>query len=302
MYVYLLLLRERVYDKGTNHIILLLQNASYLTNSIVDSGHRFAMLKAASQLTLGKQLGELYGGVTQISFMNQLANSLAASTTSETTTETIPSTSLETIANKLKQISEWIQQHGVLRTSLVVNSEKDKDVNERVLRGFLDVMNARVADATDSVIAANHHHGFTPSPQNMFIPLPFPVSFSSLSMATEPYTSNDSASLTVLARLLTTSYLHREIREKNGAYGGGATYSALDGIWGFYSYRDPKSLETIDTYRKAITEIACKGVFETRELEEAKLAIFQGLDAPVSAASEGGAMFVNRLSDDIVQT
>ena len=46
-------------------------------------------------------------------------------------------------------------------------------------------------------------------------------------------------------------YLHREIREKNGAYGGGTSHSALDGIFSFTSYRDPNPLKTVSTFEKA---------------------------------------------------
>lgn len=46
-------------------------------------------------------------------------------------------------------------------------------------------------------------------------------------------------------------YLHREIREKNGAYGGGASYSALDGVFSFTSYRDPNPLKTVSTFQKS---------------------------------------------------
>ena len=42
-------------------------------------------------------------------------------------------------------------------------------------------------------------------------------------------------SLRVLARLMTNRFLHRQIREKGGAYGGGARYGS--GIFSFYSYR-----------------------------------------------------------------
>ena len=43
-------------------------------------------------------------------------------------------------------------------------------------------------------------------------------------------------SIAVMARLLTNKYLHREIREKGGAYGGGAVGGA-PGQMSFYSYR-----------------------------------------------------------------
>merc|ERR1711884_115207 len=52
---------------------------------------------------------------------------------------------------------------------------------------------------------------------------PFPINFTSLSIPTVSYSSPDSAPLKVLSGLLSAKYLHSEIREKGGAYGGGAT-------------------------------------------------------------------------------
>lgn len=43
-------------------------------------------------------------------------------------------------------------------------------------------------------------------------------------------------SLRILARLMSAKFLHTEIREKGGAYGGGAQLSH-NGIFTFYSYR-----------------------------------------------------------------
>lgn len=43
-------------------------------------------------------------------------------------------------------------------------------------------------------------------------------------------------SLKILARLMTAKFLHTEIREKGGAYGGGARLSR-DGVFTLYSYR-----------------------------------------------------------------
>jgi len=49
---------------------------------------------------------------------------------------------------------------------------------------------------------------------------------------------------------MTNAYLHREIREKGGAYGGGASHQS--GMLAFYSYRDPNVLPTLDHYKNAI--------------------------------------------------
>lgn len=45
-----------------------------------------------------------------------------------------------------------------------------------------------------------------------------------------------SSSLCILGRMMTAKFLHAEIREKGGAYGGGAKIGG-DGLFAFYSYR-----------------------------------------------------------------
>ena len=70
-----------------------------------------------------------------------------------------------------------------------------------------------------------------------FVPLHMPVNFAARAVRAVPMVHPDAPALQVAARLLTNGYLHREIREKGGAYGGGAFYDAAEGFFGFYSYR-----------------------------------------------------------------
>ncbi len=65
----------------------------------------------------------------------------------------------------------------------------------------------------------------------------------------------------MLAALLSAKYLHQEIREKGGAYGGGAV--AQGGTFTYYSYRDPKNLETFSVYRGA-AEWASRAAFTSQ--------------------------------------
>lgn len=58
----------------------------------------------------------------------------------------------------------------------------------------------------------------------------------------------DSAPLLVLAAILSNNYLHREVREKGGAYGSGCSIQLKRGLLNLWSYRDPNILKTIDTY------------------------------------------------------
>ncbi|WAR10315.1 CYM1-like protein [Mya arenaria] len=70
---------------------------------------------------------------------------------------------------------------------------------------------------------------FTASSKKTQIELPFSVNYMSKSVQTVPYTHEDCPRLQVLSRLLSWKYLHREIREKGGAYGGGAAMVPKNG-------------------------------------------------------------------------
>jgi len=97
-------------------------------------------------------------------------------------------------------------------------------------------------------------------------------------------------------------YLHREIREKNGAYGGGAGYAPTGGLFAFYSYRDPSPQKTLATYQDSVRWVLDRPDFTEQELAEAKLSIFQRMDAPVSAAEEGMIVFTEGITDEMRQT
>ena len=76
-----------------------------------------------------------------------------------------------------------------------------------------------------------------------------------------PYTHEDAAALLLLGQALSTCFLHRAIREKGGAYGGGAAANVQGGVFSFTSYRDPRTLETLDTFQAAAKWAAATGSF-----------------------------------------
>ena len=110
--------------------------------------------------------------------------------------------------------------------------------------------------------------------------IPSPVAFSVLAYNTVPYRDNDSPALTVATDLMENLVLHKEIREKGGAYGSGASYSPATGQFHFYAYRDTHLFHTYQAFLEAINRIASQK-FTDQELLEAKLGILQGLDAPL---------------------
>jgi len=95
----------------------------------------------------------------------------------------------------------------------------------------------------------------------------------------------DAAPLMVLAAYLRNGFLHSAIREKGGAYGGGASYDGNACSFRFYSYRDPRLAETFKDFEASIDWLVNTGHLP-HQLEEAILGLVASMDKPGSPAGE----------------
>lgn len=117
-----------------------------------------------------------------------------------------------------------------------------------------------------------------------------PIAFIGRVMKTVSYTHPDTPALTVAAFLLDNVYLHTLIREKGGAYGGGAVCSPMSANFYFYSFRDPNIVSSIDAFHSAVRDVVA-GKFDDSDVEEAKIELIQGLDTPVAPGSRGDVAY-----------
>lgn len=261
---------------------LLQTSADGLVNDIASSGHQFARGYAESGLTRAAWLQQQVGGLSQVKLITSLASRPAAD-------------SLSDVIEKLKRIQNFILSGNNMRTAITCGSESVQD-NTKALGQFLS---ARAKAPFDFGSSTNSSAGL-PQDKKAFFPLPYHVYYGGLSVPTTSYTAAEGAPLQVLAQLLTHKHLHHEIREKGGAYGGGAYCSALDGLFGFYSYRDPNPLNTISIMRDT-GRWATEKEWTDRDLEEAKISVFQRIDAPRSVNEEGMNYFLYGITDEMKQ-
>src|SRR5690554_2129723 len=120
------------------------------------------------------------------------------------------------------------------------------------------------------------------------------VNFCAKAYSTVAIDHPDAAALTVLGGFLRNGYLHRAIREKGGAYGGGAGQDSVNGVFRFYSYRDPRLAETLDDFDAALDWLH-NATHDAQSLEEAVLGVIGQLDRPRSPAGAARHAFHNRL-------
>lgn len=266
-------------------IPLVQSNVANSMNSLSESGHSYATGHASAAFSKARRVSEGLSGIEQVLFMKQL------STFNEEDFKTI-------VVKKLDQVGQLLATAGDLKAGLTVSPGSDNaasniQLNKQNITSFADTLLPALPSTTlnDTALLPVEKTYFT---------LPFQVSYIGVALPGVPYTHADTGALQILANLLSHKYLHREIREKGGAYGGGASYNPLDSVFTFYSYRDPNpsnSLKAVST----VGEWALEHKWTDRDVEEAKLSIFQGIDAPLSPRSEISGEFVNGVTNEMRQ-
>ena len=120
------------------------------------------------------------------------------------------------------------------------------------------------------------------------------VSFVAKTIRTVRMEHADSPALAVISKMLRSMYLHREIREKGGAYGGFALYSSETGLFNFASYRDPHILSTLDAFEGA-AEFIVSGNYVGEDIKEAILQVCSEIDKPDPPGPAAKKAFYRRL-------
>jgi Zn-dependent M16 (insulinase) family peptidase len=99
----------------------------------------------------------------------------------------------------------------------------------------------------------------------------------------------------VLANYLRDTFLHRELREKGGAYGAVAQASVGGGTFYLASYRDPYVIRTYDTFDRAARWVV-DGEVNDEALKEAILGACGDVDPLESPDIKGRREATNRLT------
>lgn len=251
--------------------------ASDLAMSVAHSGHLYAMALASSSLSPAAHLSEQFSGLSQVLFMKNMAEM----------------EDLTPIIEKFSSIAIEVLEGTQFRCAVNTTAQERQAV-ENALEGFCDSLSSSLFEESSHV----QHPDYTPSAVKTHYEVPLPVNYISRCLPTVAYTHEDHPKLRILAKLLSAKFLHREIREKGGAYGSGAKMGG--GIFSFYSYRDPNFEGTLSAFEDSI-QWALEGKFTDQDIEEAKLSVFAEVDKPVSPSNRGMLYFTQGVTDEMRQ-
>ncbi|RXN00087.1 Presequence protease, mitochondrial [Acipenser ruthenus] len=262
--------------------VLVMMSAQELANGIPDSGHTYAMIRAARNLTPAGDLQETFDGMDQVNIMKRIAEM----------------SNLTPILRKFPRIKKHLFNPENMRCAVNATPQMMSEASLEVEK-LMNLIARKKKERKHVQPNIIEDPTFKPCQMKTYFQLPFPVNYVSECIRAVPFADPDYASLQILARLMTAKFLHGEIREKGGAYGGGAKMGQ-GGLFAFYSYRDPNSIATLTAFRKGV-EWAKAGKFTQQDIDEAKLSVFSAVDAPIAPSNKGISQFLNGIPDEMKQ-
>ena len=263
---------------------LLLESRSGLESMVVHNGHRLAMSLAARRFSTARALSEAWGGIHQLLAIKSLTDDLTEAR-------------LEVLSADLSRIGRQVFNRTNFRLAVI----GEPSAVQEALGPVAELAAGLPADAaagftqTETALPdARIREGWSTASAVNFVAAAFPA---------VRMEHADAPALAVIAKLLRSLYLHREIREKGGAYGGFALYSPEDGIFSLASYRDPRIVETLEVFLGAAGFI-CSGSFDETDVKEAVLQVCSEIDKPDPPGPAARKAFYREiigLSDDLRQ-
>ena len=212
------------YDESGKLAEMLVQSDYFAKQSLISSGHSYAMKKALSPYSLASSLKEALEGETYVRWFSAFASSFTD--------------------NAFKNAASLTDLH------------KRVFVSDRLFIGYNGKLkNALIEDLIASIPAGKKQekaaHSFDFDKKNCSIEISAGVSYSAIGGNMFALGSSFTGAAAVLSSLSSFGYLWNAVRVQGGAYGTGMRIRS-NGDMICYSYRDPNLEGTVNAYKGVV--------------------------------------------------
>ncbi|KUF95442.1 Ras-related protein RABA5d [Phytophthora nicotianae] len=265
--------------------LILQSSASTASSSISSSGAALAGTRSRVGLTPAGVYDELYSGLTQIEQLQKWAQ--------------CSDEELRQIARVLQDIARVAFSPENLRLSVVTEDKLRSQVEQSLKSKLLQPLasSSSLLDLASLTLSQGELKVPTVSPKNYFA-FPVSVNFVVETQLSVSFAHKDHVPFTVLAQIMSSCYLHQQVREQGGAYGSGVSQN--EGSFSMSSHYDPNTFKTLDAYAGA-RRWAVSGEFSDRDVQEALLSVFASVDAPKTPSMKGRMSFLRAITNDMRQ-
>lgn len=252
---------------------LLGQFRAQFDSRVIAMGHLFARNLAAAQLGGANTLRERWEGLSQLATLKRLV--------------ALDEAGVDGLVGDLEAVRDHLFRNTNL--SICVTAE-DSALGE--LQGYVaELLSALPAAAAASASAELPSVRLFPQARTTAVP----VAYDGKAFSTVAYQHPDAPVLLVLANLLREEFLHKEIREKGGAYGGFALFEPEIGLFSMLSYRDPNITRTFQIFDRAARYVLDAEI-TAETLKEAILRSCGQVDPLLAPEAKGRTRFFNDLA------
>lgn len=254
------------FDEKSRIIELLQQRKTAWQARVSGSGHSYAMQAAARHMSALSQRDYFNTGLGALNWLNSLIASIEND-----------EQAYQDLIDELQKIHRLLLQ-APKQFLLVCEEQQTQSLVEVVKKTW---QNLTIDSTVQALKTVPRQH--TSGDEAWLIQTN--VQFCAMAYPAVESSHADAASLMVLAGYLRNGFLHSALREKGGAYGGGATYDGNSCAFKFFSYRDPRLTETFNDFEASIDWLL-NNDHQDHQLEEAILGLIASMDKPGSPAGE----------------
>jgi hypothetical protein len=246
----------------------------------VQNGHGYAISLASRNFSISSTLSENWNGIHRLKTVKELTTDLCDE-------------KLCSIADNLQKIAANLINQNNIKIALV---GEESTLNDGISYA------RSIQQAIEKGDGSLKKKGTFPPPNiDAGNKIPFEgwstssaVSFVAKSFKTVRMDHEDAPVLTVINKILKSMYLHTEIREKGGAYGGFSTYNPEDGIFSFASYRDPHIVSTLKVF-DGVPAFIKSGKYNDEDIKEAILQVASDIDKPDTPGTAARKAFFRKI-------
>lgn len=227
---------------------LIKEERSGIKSAVLPSGHSFVSLRSGRSFADADRYEDQWRGISQLMFLE-----------GERPDED------PAVGDQLRTIRDGLVRRG----NMIVNVAGSADAIDSS-QAHIDRLITAVPGGEWSESIEIDRSGVVPRSEALIIPSD--VGYVASAMPASRFGSEEHVHESVLAHLLGTGYLWEAVRMKGGAYGVGASARGMDGVFGFWSYRDPNITDTLLAYRTGVEQLA-SAELERNELELAIIGV-----------------------------
>ncbi|MBF0442059.1 MAG: insulinase family protein, partial [Oligoflexales bacterium] len=257
---------------------LIMQLGSRLESAINSSGLQISISRLSSYFSEFGAYNEMISGLSYMKFIFQLVRDF--------------DDKYEEIISKLKKVSSSVFCRNNLTIAVSAVDEDYSTVQDRLSSLICGFEAGTEMSAPYSLRPKVKNEGLLSSSQVQYV-----VQGASFKRLGYEF----SGKLRVLEQVLSGEFLHKEIREKGGAYGAYVSFQR-NGLFYFGSYMDPCLSSTLDSYRQA--PLFLRNLFlDSREMDRYVIGTIAKIDHPRTNSQKAAQAFdqylMGRSQEDI---